>query len=87
MVTGRISFFRPVYSPTWSSVRLVLSSSSRIHWRTATVLGVRTSAAHWALCMAAMPTSVLPAPQGRTTTPLPPAAAPPAQKTSAASTW
>ena len=33
----------------------------------------------------AMPTIVLPAPQGRTMTPLPPCACPPAWKTSAAS--
>ena len=43
MVTGRISFFSPLYSPISSSVREVRASSSRFHCRPATVLVTRIS--------------------------------------------
>ncbi len=71
-----MSLRSPVYSPTSAAVRLVLSSSSAIHCRTATVFGVRISVARCTAAMALMPTMVLPAPQGSTTTPLPPLALP-----------
>ncbi len=49
MVTGRISFFSPLYSPISSSVRVVRASSSRRHCRPATVLVTRISVVALAL--------------------------------------
>ena len=42
-VTGRTSLLEPLYSPTWSSCSVVLSSSSAIHCRVAVTLVVSTS--------------------------------------------
>ena len=81
-MTGRISLRSPLYSPTSSSVRLVRASSSARHWRAATMLVTRMSVRAPARAMAARPTRVLPAPHGRTMTPLPAA-----MKASTASTW
>ena len=72
MVTGRISLRSPEYSPMSSGLRFVRASSSSRHWRADTVLVTRMSVVACALTMAAMPTTVLPAPHGSTTTPLPP---------------
>ena len=82
MVTGRISLRSPEYSPISSSVSEVRAISSRFHCRPATVLVTRISVVALASAIAAAPTSVLPAPQGSTTTP-----EPPAQKCSTASRW
>src|SRR3954447_14502431 len=82
MVTGRISLRSPEYSPISSSVSDVRATSSRFHCRPATVLVTRISVVALAVAIAAAPTSVLPAPQGSTTTP-----EPPAQKPSTASCW
>ena len=82
MVTGLISFFSPEYSPISSSVSEVRLSSSDFHCRPETVLVTRMSVVAPARAMAAAPTSVLPAPQGSTTTP-----DPPSQKPSTASCW
>ena len=82
MVTGRISFLAPEYSPISSSVSDVRVISSRFHCRAATVLVTRISVVALACAIAAAPTSVLPAPQGSTTTP-----EPPCQKESAAISW
>ena len=82
MVTGRISLRDPEYSPISSSPREVKRMSSSFHWRAETALVTRMSVVVELLAMAAAPTSVLPAPQGRTTTPLPPA-----QNESTASDW
>ena len=82
MVTGRTSLRAPEYSPISSAVRVVKRMSSSFHWRAATALATRTSAVVELLAMTAAPTRVLPAPQGRTTTP-----DPPAQKPSTASRW
>src|SRR3954468_11280678 len=72
MVTGRISLRSPEYSPISSSVSDVRAISSRFHCRPATVLVTRISVVALASAIAAAPTSVFPAPQGRTTTPEPP---------------
>src|SRR5918996_1668145 len=82
MVTGRISFLAPEYSPTSSSVSDVRRMSSSRHCRAATVLVTRMSVVALARAIAAAPTNVFPAPQGRTTTP-----EPPCQNPSAASFW
>ena len=82
MVTGRISLRSPEYSPISSSVSDVRASSSRRHCRPATVLVTRISVVAPALAIAAAPTRVLPAPQGSTTTP-----EPPAQNPSTACSW
>ena len=82
MVTGRISLRVPLYSPISSSVRLVRFTSSCFHCRAETVLVTRISVVDLACAIAPAPTSVLPAPQGRTTTPLPPC-----QKFSTACFW
>ena len=82
MVTGRISLRSPEYSPISSSVSDVRAISSRFHCRPATVFVTRISVVAFASAIAAAPTSVLPAPQGSTTTP-----EPPAQKPSTASCW
>ncbi len=82
MVTGRISFFVPVYSPISSSVRDVRRSSSCFHWCADTVLVTRISVVASARAMAAAPTMVFLAPQGRTTTP-----EPPCQNADVASSW
>ncbi len=82
IVTGRTSLTEPEYSPISASVSDVRLRSSSFHCRAATVLVTRISVVVELVAMAAAPTSVLPAPQGRTTTPLPPA-----QKFSAASCW
>ena len=82
MVTGRISLRSPEYSPISLSVNDVRAISSRFHCRPATVLVTRISVVAPALAMAAAPTMVLPAPQGSTTTP-----EPPAQNESAAICW
>ncbi len=86
-VTGRTSLACPVYSPTWSSCSVVLSSSSPIHWRTAVTLVVRTRVELPTRAMHSIPTTVFPAPQGSTTTPLPPRSLPPAWKAPAALAW
>lgn len=72
MVTGRISFFVPLYSPISSSVSEVRLISSLFHCRAETVLVTRISVVAFASAIAPAPTSVLPAPQGSTTTPDPP---------------
>ncbi|CAG7349761.1 hypothetical protein PICSAR65_04423 [Mycobacterium avium subsp. paratuberculosis] len=82
MVTGRISLRSPEYSPISSSVSEVRATSSRFHCRAATMLVTRISVVAPALAIAAAPTSVLPAPQGSTTTP-----EPPDQNESAAICW
>ncbi len=82
MVTGRISLRAPEYSPISSSVRVVRRSSSSRHCRADTVLVTRMSVVALARAIAPAPTSVLPAPQGSTTTP-----EPPCQKPSTASDW
>ncbi len=82
IVTGRTSLTAPEYSPISSSVREVRRTSSSFHWRAETVLVTRISVVALACAIAAAPTSVLPAPQGSTTTP-----EPPCQNDSAASRW
>ncbi|GAP54875.1 hypothetical protein AHiyo6_14400 [Arthrobacter sp. Hiyo6] len=82
MVTGLTSFTAPEYSPISSAVRDVLLISSSFHCRAETVLVTRMRAVVELVAIAAAPTRVLPAPQGSTTTPLPPA-----QKFSVASFW
>ncbi len=82
MVTGRISLRVPEYSPISSSVSEVRRSSSVFHWCTDTVFVTRMSVVAPVMAIAAAPTTVLPAPHGRTTTP-----DPPAWKLSAASFW
>ena len=81
-MTGRTSLREPEYSPISSSVRVVKRMSSSFHWRAETALVTRMSVVVELLAMEAAPTRVLPAPQGRTTTP-----EPPAQKLSTASLW
>src|SRR3712207_6875841 len=71
MGTGRFSLRSPEYSPISSSVSEVRAISSRFHCRPATVLVTRISVVALASAIAAAPTSVLPAPQGSTTTPEP----------------
>jgi hypothetical protein len=82
IVTGRISLRSPLYSPISSAVSDVRATSSRFHCRPATVLVTRISVVAEASAIAAAPTRVLPAPQGSTTTP-----EPPAQKCWTASRW
>ena len=82
MVTGRISFFAPEYSPISSSVNVVRFNSSCRHCRAATVFVTKISVVACARAIAAAPTMVFPAPQGKTTTP-----DPPCQKPSTASSW
>ena len=82
IVTGRTSLTEPEYSPISSAVSDVRLMSSSFHCRADTVLVTRISTVVELVAMAAAPTSVLPAPQGSTTTPLPPA-----QKFSVASFW
>ena len=72
MVTGRISLRAPEYSPISSSVSDVRLTSSSRHCRAETVLVTRISVVVPERAMAPAPTMVLPAPQGRTTTPEPP---------------
>ena len=72
MVTGRISLRCPEYSPISPSVSEVRFSSSSFHCRADTVLVTRISVVADAAAIAPAPTRVLPAPQGRTTTPEPP---------------
>ena len=81
-MTGRTSLRDPEYSPISSSVSEVKRISSSFHWRAETALVTRMSVVVELRAMEAAPTRVLPAPQGRTTTPLPPA-----QKDSTASFW
>ncbi len=82
MVTGLISLREPEYSPISSSVSVVRRSSSLRHCRAETVLVTRMSVVVADRAIAPAPTSVLPAPHGRTTTP-----EPPCQKPSTASSW
>ncbi len=82
MVTGRISFRVPLYSPISSSVSEVRLTSSCFHWRAETVLVTRISVVDLACAIAAAPTRVLPAPQGSPTTP-----EPPCQNPSTACAW
>ncbi len=82
MVTGRISLRVPEYSPISSSVSDVRLTSSSRHCRALTVLVTRMSVVVDDFAMAPAPTSVLPAPQGSTTTP-----EPPCQKFSTAWFW
>src|ERR1700738_945639 len=72
MVTGRISFMWPLYSPIASPDSVVLSMSSAIHWRVAVMLVVNTRVEVCRRAMHARPTMVFPAPQGNTITPEPP---------------
>ena len=72
MVTGRISFFAPEYSPISSAVSVVRLISSSRHCRAETVLVTKINVVAWMRAMAAAPTIVLPAPHGSTTTPEPP---------------
>lgn len=72
MVTGRISFRVPLYSPISSAVSEVRLTSSCFHCRAETVFVTRISVVAFACAIAPAPTSVLPAPHGRTTTPEPP---------------
>ena len=81
-VTGRISLCSPLYSPTSASVRVVRARISARHWRAATMLVTRMSVRAPAFAIAPRPTRVLPAPHGRTITPLPAA-----MKASTASSW
>ena len=82
MVTGLISFDAPEYSPISSGVRLVRLRSSSRHCRALTVLVTRMRVVVFVSAMAPAPTSVFPAPQGRTTTP-----DPPSRKVSTACRW
>ena len=82
MVTGRISFLDPEYSPISSSVSVVRFSNSSRHCLAATVFVTKINVVAFACAIAAAPTIVLPAPHGSTTTP-----EPPCQKPSAASSW
>ena len=79
MVTGRTCLREPEYSPISSGVKVVRRTSSSFHCRAETVLVTRMSVVQRAKLMAVAPTTVLPAPQGNTTTP-----DPPSQKDSAA---
>ena len=72
MVTGRISLRAPEYSPISSSVSDVRLISSSRHCRALTVLVTRIRVVVDERAIAPAPTSVLPAPQGSTTTPEPP---------------
>jgi len=74
MVTGRMSFVWPLYSPIASPDSVVLSMSSAIHWRVAVTLVVNTRVEVCRRAMHARPTMVFPAPQGNTITPEPPRA-------------
>ena len=76
MVTGRMSFVWPLYSPMASPGSVVLSMSSAIHWRVAVTLVVNTRVEVCRRAMHARPTTVFPAPQGNTITPEPPRAVP-----------
>lgn len=69
MVIGRISFVDPEYSPTSSSVSEVRARISSFHCRAATEFVTRISVVVCTRDIVATPTMVLPAPQGRTTTP------------------
>ena len=72
IVTGLTSLTCPEYSPISSGVSEVRLSSSSRHCRALTVLVTRISVVVFVSAIAAAPTSVLPAPQGSTTTPDPP---------------
>ena len=83
MVTGRTSLTRAgVLADLVLGQRRSACSSSAFHCRALTVLVTRISVVACAWAIAAAPTSVLPAPQGSTTTP-----EPPCQNDSAASRW
>ena len=82
MVTGRICFRDPEYSPISSAVSDVRRISSSRHCRAETVVVTRIKVVARARAIAAAPTIVLPAPQGSTTTP-----DPPCQNDSAAWSW
>ena len=82
MVTGRISLRAPEYSPISSSVSDVRAISSSRHCRALTVFVTRIRVVVPDRAIAPAPTSVLPAPQGSTTTP-----DPPCQNPSTASAW
>ena len=82
IVTGLISFLVPEYSPISSSVSEVLSSNSFRHCLAATVFVTKIKVVALASAIAAAPTMVFPAPQGKTITP-----EPPCQKPSAAIFW
>jgi hypothetical protein len=82
IVTGRMSLCSPEYSPISASVSDVWANSSLRHCRADTVLVTRISVRADAVAIAPAPTKVLPAPQGRTTTPVPDA-----KKASMASRW
>ena len=86
-MTGRICLASPEYSPMSSSPSVVLSSSSRRHCRAATMLVTRISVLVRALAITPIPTTVLPAPHGSTTTPLPPDGPPAAQNVSTDCSW
>ena len=60
-----------VYSPTSSSVKLVLSNNSLFHCLTEVTLGVKIKVLVCSLLITSRPTIVLPAPQGSTITPCP----------------
>ncbi len=81
-MTGRISLRRPEYSPMASGASVVLSHSSRRHCATDAALLVTISVSAPCCAIAAIPTMVLPAPQGSTITPAPASA-----NAAAASRW
>ena len=69
IVTGRICLRFPEYSPISSGVKLVLRNSSAFHCLAETEFVTRISVVVCTWAMVAAPTTVLPAPHGRTTTP------------------
>ena len=76
-VTEAMPFDSPEYSAMSAGRSVVLSRSSSRHCRRAVMLALTMSVCVWMRAMTAMPTMVLPAPQGRTTTPQPPSTPPP----------
>ena len=70
---GRISLTEPEYSPISSSVRVVRARISSFHRFAETEFVTRMSVVVCTRDIVATPTTVLPAPQGRTTTPDSPA--------------
>lgn len=68
---GRSSLRLPVYSPICARGTVVFSANSRCHCSTDAWLEVTISVSEQSRVIAASPTSVLPDPHGRTTTPAP----------------
>lgn len=73
---GRMSLCWPEYSPTNDGSMSVLSMISFIHWRADEIDVQMIRVCSCAVATAPNPMTVLPAPQGRTRTPLPPASLP-----------